>query len=124
MIFQEARIDGFTEHGTTGATSLTFDSQTRDSQITQLGWRGSIELGAWKPFAQATWNHEFNDDDRTLRTARTSASAPSYVSLATPIASDWGLETLGTTYIFNETTSLWGSLSSRFGTEDFNNYGG
>jgi outer membrane lipase/esterase len=124
VIIQEARIDGFTEHGTTGATSLTFDSQTRDSQITQIGWRGSIELGAWKPFAEVTWNHEFNEDDRTLRTALTSVSAPSYVSLATPIAPDWGLATLGTSYKFNETTSLWGSFSSSFGAEDFNNYGG
>lgn len=124
VIIQEARIDGFTEHGTTGATSLTFDDQTRDSQITQIGWRGSIELGAWKPFAEATWNHEFNDDDRTLWTALTSVSAPSYVSLATPIASDWGIATLGTSYKFNETTSLWGSFSSSFGAEDFSNYCG
>ena len=67
-VFQEARIDGFTETGVTGATSLSFDRQKRDSQITQLGWRGTLELGAWKPFAEATWNHEWNDDDRTLRT--------------------------------------------------------
>ena len=124
LILQEAHIDGFTEHGTTGATSLTFGSQTRESQITQIGWRGSIEVDAWKPFAEAAWNHEFNDDGRTVRTSLTSVSAPSYMGLATPIASDWGIATLGTSYKFNKTTSIWGSFSSSFGAEDFNNYGG
>jgi outer membrane lipase/esterase len=124
IIFQEANLDRFTEHGITGATSLAFEDQTRDSQVTQLGWRGSVELGAWKPFAEATWNHEINDDERTLRTSLTSVSAPSYVSLAIPVASDWGVITLGTSYKLNEKTSIWGAVASSFGTDEIDNYGG
>lgn len=123
-IFQEARIDKFTEHGTTGATSLTFENQERASQITQLGWRGAIELGAWKPFAEATWNHEWNDDERTVRTSLTSVSAPSYLSVATPVAADWGAATLGASCKLNGKTSLWGSVSSRLGSDEVNSYGG
>lgn len=123
-IFQEARIDGFTEHGTTGTTSLTFDSQTRASQISQLGWRGSMDLGAWKPFAEATWNHEWNNDDRTLETSLTSVSAPSYLSVAAPVASDWGVATLGASYKFNDKTAIWGSVSNSFGSAEITNYSG
>lgn len=124
VIFQEGHIDGFTEYGITGTTSLSFDSQTRESQIMQLGWKGSIEFGVLKPFVEVTWNHEWNDDDRTLRTSLTSVSAPSFISVATPVASDWGVATLGASYKFDERTSLWGSFSSSFGSDEANNYGG
>jgi len=123
-IFQEARIDGFTEHGTTGVTALSFNSQTRDSQITQLGWRGSIELGALKPFAEATWNHEWNDDDRIVTAALTSVSAPSYDTLATPVASDWGIATIGAAYKISPEMQVWGAFSEVFGSSENTNYGG
>ena len=123
-VFQEAQIDGFTEQGATGATSLTFASQTRASQITQLGWRGTVLLAAWKPFAEATWNHEWNDDDRTLPTTLTSISAPSYTSAATPVASNWGVATFGTSCQLNAQTAFWGSFSSSFGSDAYTSYGG
>jgi len=124
IIIQEARIDGFTEHGTTGITALSFDSQTRDSQVTQLGWRGSIELGAWKPFAEATWNHELNDDDRMVTTALTSVAAPSYRSVATPVASDWGNATLGASCKLNDKIMLWAAFSEVFASSELTDYGG
>ncbi len=124
VIFQEAHIDGFTEHGTSGVTALSFDSQTRDSQVTQLGWGGSIELGAWKPFAEATWNHEFNNDGRTVTTSLTSVVAPSYTSLATPVPSDWGNATIGASYKINPNTMIWGAFSEVFGAPENTNYGG
>jgi len=123
-IFQETHIDGFTETGTTGVTALSFDSQTRESQVTQLGWRGSIELGKWKPFAEATWNHEWNDDDRTVTTTLTSVLAPSYTTMATPVASDWGNATVGVSYKISPKIMLWGSFSEVFGSSEYTNYGG
>jgi outer membrane lipase/esterase len=124
VIFQEARIDGFTERGTTGVTALSFDSQTRDSEVTQIGWGGSLQLGAWKPFAEATWNHEFNNDGRTVTTALTSVVAPSYTSLATPVASDWGNATIGASYKISPTTMIWGAFSEVFGASENTSYGG
>jgi outer membrane lipase/esterase len=124
VIFQEADIDGFIEHGTTGVTSLSFESQTRKSQVTQLGWRGSVELSAWKPFVEATWNHEWNDDDRTVTTTLTTVSAPSYTTLATSVDSDWGNATIGASYRINPNTILWGAFSEVFGNSEMTNYGG
>ncbi len=124
IIFQEARLNGFTEHGTTGVAALSFGSQTRDSQVTQLGWRGSIERGAWKPFAEAAWNHEWNDDYRTVTTTLTSVSAPSYTTLATPVASDWGSATIGTSYLVNTNTMIWGAFSQVFGNSATTSYSG
>ena len=124
VIFQEAQIDGFTEHGMTGVTALSYDSQTRDSLVTQLGWRGSVELGDWKPFGEATWNHEWNDDNRTVTTALTSVSAPSYTTLATPVDSDWGNATIGVSYRISPSTILWGAFSEVFSNSEITNYGG
>ncbi|WP_319588788.1 autotransporter domain-containing protein [uncultured Desulfobulbus sp.] len=124
VLFQETHIDGFTETGTTGVTALSFNSQTRESQVTQLGWRGSIELGKWKPFAEATWNHEWNDDDRTVTTTLTSVLAPSYTTLVTPVASDWGNATVGVSYKISPKILLWGAFSEVFGSSENTNYGG
>jgi len=124
VIFQEVEIDGFAEHGTSGITALSFASQTRDSQVSQLGWRGSMEFGAWEPFAEATWNHEFNNDARTVMTSLTSVWAPSYTSLATPVASDWGNATIGASYKINDRTMLWAAFSEIFGASEKSNYDG
>lgn len=123
-IFQETQIDGFTEQGTSGITALSFASQTRDSQISQLGWRGEMELGAWKPFAETTWSHEFNDDARTVTTSLTSVWAPSYTSRSIPVASDWANATIGASYMINDRAMLWGSFSNSFGSDECTNYGG
>ena len=50
-VLQQVRINGFTETGSSGLTALSFGSQTRGSAVSQLGWRGSLDLGNWQPFA-------------------------------------------------------------------------
>jgi outer membrane lipase/esterase len=92
--------------------------------VTQLGWRGSVELGDWKPFAEATWNHEWNDDNRTVTTTLTSVSAPSYTTSATPVHSDWGNATIGAPYRISPGIILWGAFSEAFGNSEIVNYGG
>ena len=39
LVLQQVCVDGFTETGTSGVTALSFDGQTRDSVVSQLGWR-------------------------------------------------------------------------------------
>ena len=39
VVLQQVHVDGFTETGTSGVTALSFGSQTRDSFVSQLGWR-------------------------------------------------------------------------------------
>ena len=61
MVMQQVHIDGFTETGTSGVTALSFAGQTRDSFVSQLGWRVLVDIGKWQPFAEAKWNHEWAD---------------------------------------------------------------
>ncbi len=107
---QQIGIKGFTETGTTGITALSFASQTRNSAITQFGWRGCMDIGNWQPFAAAEWNHELGGQNRSITAALTSIAAPSYTTPAAPIASDWASLSFGASYKLNEQVMLHGGF--------------
>jgi outer membrane lipase/esterase len=124
LVAQQVHLDGFTETGTSGVTALSFGSQTRDSFVSQLGWRGSVGLGDWRPFVEAEWNHEWADRNRTVTASLTSAAAAPYSADGVPVSSDWATATLGTSYKLTEQILLRGSLSAGFLNSQTTNFGG
>ena len=114
FVMQEATVYGFTETGTSGATALSFGTQTRDSIVSQLGWRVLADLGNLQPFAEANWNHELSGQNRTVMASLTSVAAPSYAMDAVPLVSDWATFSLGTCYRLSPRVVLRGSASSVF----------
>jgi outer membrane lipase/esterase len=114
LILQQAHINGFTETGLSGVTALSFDDQTRDSLVTQLGWRVMMDGGRLRPFVEANWNHECAGKDRTITTSLTSVGAPSYIMDSVPVASDWATTSLGTFYELNSRTMLRGAASAMY----------
>ena len=124
MVLQEVRIKGFTETGASGATALTFAEQTRDSAVSQLGWRVLADIGKWQPFAEAAWNHEWADTDRLVKASITTAVAAPYSMAAAPVASDWATASVGTSYKINEQWMLRGTLSAAFFNPQQVSYGG
>jgi len=124
VVLQQVHLGGFTETGLSGVTALTFGSQTRDSVVSQLGWRGSLNLGNWQSFVEATWNHEWAAKDRTLTAALTSVAAPSFTTAAAPRASDWARSSLGVSYRLNAQVVLRGSVSAVLLDPQVSSYGG
>jgi outer membrane lipase/esterase len=124
LVLQQVYLNGFTETGASGVTALTFSSQTRDSLITQLGWRVLGDLGNWQPFVEAKWNHEWAGKDRMITASLTSVAAPSYSIAAAPMASDWSNVLLGTSYKFNSQIMLRGAFSTVFLNPQIISYGG
>ncbi|MGD0519475.1 MAG: autotransporter domain-containing protein, partial [Thermoguttaceae bacterium] len=114
LMLQQVHINGFTETGTSGITALSFDSQTRDSLVTQLGWRISMDGGRLRPFAEADWNHECAGKNRTITTSLTSVGAPSYTMDAVPVVSDWATSSLGAYYELNSRVMLRGAASAMY----------
>jgi outer membrane lipase/esterase len=114
LVLQEVRVDGFTETGTSGTTALAFGDQTRDSFVTQLGWRVCWERGRLRPFAEMDWNHECAAKDRTITTSLTSVAAPSFTMDAAPVVSDWATSSLGAFYELNSRVTLRGAASAMF----------
>jgi outer membrane lipase/esterase len=124
LVLQQVYLNGFTETGASGVTALRFSSQTRDSLITQLGWRVLGDLGNWQPFVEAKWNHEWAGKDRMITASLTSVAAPSYSIAAAPMASDWSNVLLGTSYKFNSHIMLRGAFSTVFLNPQIISYGG
>lgn len=95
LALQQIHINGFTETGS--FTSLGFESQTRNSAVGGLGYQIAYDAGLWRPFAKATWNHEFASADRSITASLTTISAPSYAMPAVSTGMDWAAISSGTT---------------------------
>ena len=124
VVLQQVRLNGFTETGTSGVTALSFGSQTRNSFVTQLGWRASTDLGNWQPFAEADWNHEWGGKNRTITASLTSTAAPPYTTAAAPVASNWATVSLGASYKLNAQLALRGVVSAVLVNPQVISYGG
>jgi outer membrane lipase/esterase len=124
LVLQQVHLNGFSESGTTGFTALSFGSQTRNSAVSQLGWRAAARLGDWRPFAEVGWNHEWAGGNRSVSASILSIAAPAYTVSAVPVASDWGNVSAGATYRINARTSLRGAVSAMFVNPQVASYGG
>ena len=124
LVMQHVRIDGFTETGTSGVTALSFGGQTRDSVVSQIGWRGAVDLGAFQPFAELAWDHEWDHKARSITTSLTSIAAPSYVTSIAPAASDWAFASIGSAYSLSSQVTLRATLWTQFVNPQVASYGG
>jgi uncharacterized protein YhjY with autotransporter beta-barrel domain len=91
-------------------TALSLGSQTRNSFVSQFGWRGSVNVGVWHPFATADWNHERGGRNRTMTASLTSIASPPYTAAAAPVAADWATGWLGAAYRLNSQVILLGAV--------------
>jgi outer membrane lipase/esterase len=122
LTWQQVKVGGFTETG--GFTALSFGDQTRDSVISALGYKATYDLGQFRPFVQAVWNHELGPIDRTVRAALTTIDAPSYEMPAVKPGRDWATATIGTSLkVSNAFTGL-ASFTAQAGQTGVTTYGG
>jgi outer membrane lipase/esterase len=121
LVLQDIKIGGFTETGS--FTSLAFGEQTRHSAVLALGYRASLDLGAWKPFAQATWNHELANTERDIMASITTSVAPSYTMPGVVLGKDWANVTVGSTFKLGNGMTALGSVSADLAQKDVTNVG-
>lgn len=132
LVLQQVRIKGFAESGSSGAatgangvTALSFGEQIRDSAVSQLGWRASVDAADWRPFAEAKWNHELVDQSgRKVKAALTSAVAAPYSMASAPVSSDWATASVGTSYRISERVMVRGAASAMAFSSQTISYGG
>lgn len=122
FILQSARIAGFTETGS--FTSLSFAAQTRDSEISVLGWQAYFDWGIWHPFAQVVWDHEFDPLNRMVTASLTTIAAPSFSLPAVVVGRDWATTTVGTQIKLTESWSAFASFTAQLGGQNVTNFGG
>ncbi|HEV3241584.1 MAG TPA: autotransporter domain-containing protein [Casimicrobiaceae bacterium] len=66
VTYQQATVYEYSETGTS-STAATFGQQKRDSFASSLGWQVDGNLGWARPWARATWEKDYNNDDRSVR---------------------------------------------------------
>jgi outer membrane lipase/esterase len=121
LTWQQVKIGGFTETGS--FTSLAFGGQSRDSLISGVGYKASYDLGRFRPYVQAVWNHEYASD-RTVRASLTTIEAPSYEMPALKLGRDWATGTLGTTMNISNAFTGIASFTAQAGQTGVKTYGG
>lgn len=120
---QSVGIDSFTETGS--FTSLAFSNIGRTSTVSALGYRAAIDYGNWRPFAQVTWNHEFdNTANRTITATLTSVTAPSYSMPIVQLGRDWASAVVGTTVTLAKDWTGLAAFNAQLGQNGATNYGG
>ena len=122
FILQQARINGFTESGS--FTSLSFATQTRNSEVSALGYQARLDWGILHPFAQVVWDHEFDPLNRVVTASLTTTSAPSYSLPAVVLGRDWATTTVGTNVTFDRSWSGIASFTAQLGQNHALVYGG
>jgi outer membrane lipase/esterase len=128
IVLQRVRVDGFTETdpfaSIGGFTALAFADQTRNSAVSELGYRASIDIGIWRPFAKLVWNHELASTDRSVTASLTTVAAPSYFMPAVVLGKDWGTATIGTTATIAQGVTGYATFSGEIAQRNVVAYGG
>ena len=80
VIWQKVKIDGYTESAAAGtlATALGYDRQNIDSTVGRIGWQARFDGGTVKPYAQVTYDHEFEDTKQASAWLQTLPELGSY----------------------------------------------
>jgi outer membrane lipase/esterase len=109
LVYQKGEIDNFAERAGT-STALRYGEQEVESLITSLGWQVQGTWGAVRPFARATWEHEFKDDVRYV-TASPIGIGGSYTIGSGEPGSDWALFNFGASMDFGQPTATFGRVT-------------
>jgi outer membrane lipase/esterase len=122
FILQRADVHGFTESGS--FTSLSFDTQIRNSEVSLIGYRIGFDWGIWHPYVQLLWDHEFDPLDRVVTASLTTTTAPSFSLPAVVVGRDWANATVGTQFKIDRSWSGLASFTAQLGQQNVTNYGG
>lgn len=125
IIAQQVHIGAIAETNLSGVpTNLAYNSQLRNSAVTELGYQASVSLGMWEPYARAVWNHELAGTGRLVTASLLSITAPSYSLPAVLPGQDWGTATIGTRVKFAPNVTGFAAFNSQFGQNNVTTYGG
>ncbi|HEY7244581.1 MAG TPA: autotransporter domain-containing protein [Xanthobacteraceae bacterium] len=130
ITFQRVKVDGFAETDAFAAlggfTALSFSDQTRKSAVSELGYKATMNIGYWQPFAKLVWNHEMdpNTDRQVTAFLTTSTVAPGYSLPAVYFGRNWGSASVGTGLKLAQNVTAYAAFDSQFAEHNLTIYGG
>ena len=94
VIWQKVKLDGYTESNAS-ATALGYGDQDVDSTVGRIGWRARFEGGTVQPYAQLTWDHEFEDNREATAWLQSMPTAGTYRVPGLDLDRDYATAILG-----------------------------
>lgn len=117
LTYQRVEVDGYTESSGL-STAMAFSDQSRSSLISALGTRVSRPIGVARgtvvPYAQLTYNHEYEDRDREVG-ARVATMPVGFSMPAYKADPNYGEFELGAHAMLNEHVEVGVALSTTLG---------
>ena len=125
LILQQVYVNAFNETNPSGVpTALSFGAQTRNFEVTELGYQASVRYGIWEPYAKLVWDHEWANLDRQVVASLTSIAAPSFSMPAVILGRDWATGTFGTRVKLAANVSCYAAVTAEVGQSNAAIYGG
>lgn len=107
VIWQKVKLDGYTESNAS-ATALGYGDQDADSTVGRIGWQARYDGGNFRPYVQATYDHEFEKGKQASAWLQTMADVGTYKVPGLAFDRDYATVVLGAR------VNLWG-LNSNIG---------
>ncbi|MFY0402945.1 autotransporter outer membrane beta-barrel domain-containing protein [Pantoea dispersa] len=104
------RAGGYSENGDS-STAMRFSDQTLHSQIGALGWRIDSKLWPVNPWAQLSYNHQFDDTQNAVR-AGLKSTQTGFVRSVSAGDKNWLDMSLGASVPLGETVNAFAGVSA------------
>lgn len=94
VTWQKVKLDGYVESDPS-ATALGYDDQDVDSTVGRIGWQLRLDGGRVQPYAQVTYDHEFEDRSQASAWLQSMPDVGSYTVPGLEFDRDYATVVLG-----------------------------
>ena len=118
VTWEKAVVHQYSETGSS-STALTYGQQENEAIISSIGWQVAGDISGWRPFARATWEYNFKNDERWVSATPVGQLGTYSVPVAKP-DENYALFDLGVSRDFGGVTGyLSGNASAGKSNGDF-----
>jgi outer membrane lipase/esterase len=118
LTWDKVVVRQFSEQGS-DSTALTYGQQENEALVSSIGWQVTGNLSGWRPFARATWEYNFKNDERQVSVTPVGLNGTYFVPVSKP-DENYALFDLGVSKDFGGVTGyIAGNASAGKSNGDF-----
>jgi outer membrane lipase/esterase len=118
LTWDKVVVHQFSETGS-DSTALTYGQQENEALVSSIGWQVTGDLSGWRPFARATWEYNFKNDERQVSVTPVGTYGTYFVPVSKP-DENYALFDLGVSKDFGGVTGyIAGNASAGKSNGDF-----
>ncbi len=118
LTWDKVVVRQFSESGS-DSTALTYGQQENEAFLSSIGWQVTGNWSGWRPFARATWEYNFKNDERQISATPINTVGTFYVPVSKP-DENYALFDLGVSKDFGGVTGyIMGNASAGKSNGDF-----